>query len=103
MATKLFIGGLSWGTRDEALAGHFAQAGTVVSAAVIMDRMSGKSKGFGFVEMSSEEEAKNAMETLNGSMLDGRNITVNEARPQEPRSDKPKSYNNGGGSYNKKY
>jgi len=85
MATKLFVGGLSWDTKEDSLRNFFSQAGNVVSATVITDKFSGRSKGFGFVEMSSEEEAKEAIKKLNGQSLDGRNITVNEARPQQPR------------------
>lgn len=91
MSTKLFVGSLAWATTDDSLQQFFSQAGTVVSAKVITDRMSGRSKGFGFVEMSTEEEAKAAIEMLNGQELDGRAIIVNEARPQEPRQ--------GGGGY----
>lgn len=82
---KLFVGGISWDTKDDGLAALFAQAGTVVSAKIIVDKMTGRSKGFGFVEMSTPEEAEKAMKELNGKELDGRKITVNEARPQEPR------------------
>lgn len=85
MATKLFVGGLAWGTTDDSLKQFFASAGQVVSATVITDKFTGKSKGFGFVEMSSEAEAKEAVAKLNGQELDGRAITVNEARPQAPR------------------
>ena len=85
MAKKLYVGGLSYNTSDSALKETFAQAGTVESATVIMDKTSGRSKGFGFVEMSSEEEAQKAIEMFNGKELDGRNLTVNEARPMEPR------------------
>ncbi len=85
MAKKLFVGGLSYNTTEDALREAFSQAGTVESATVIMDKMSGRSKGFGFVEMSSDEEADSAIQMLNGKNLDGRAITVNEARPQEPR------------------
>ena len=85
MAKKLYVGGLSYSTTEDALRETFAQAGTVESATIIMDRMSGRSKGFGFVEMASEEEAQKAIETLNGKELDGRTLTVNEARPQESR------------------
>lgn len=85
MSKKLYIGGLSYSTTEDTLKELFAQAGTVESAVVIIDRMSGRSKGFGFVEMSSEEEAQKAIEMFNGKELDGRSITVNEARPQEPR------------------
>ena len=85
MAKKLYVGGLSYSTTGDALKELFAQAGTVESATVITDRMSGRSKGFGFVEMSSEEEAQKAIETFNGKELDGRSLTVNEARPMEDR------------------
>lgn len=85
MATKLFVGGISWDTTDDSLKDFFSQAGTVVSANVIKDRYTNRSKGFGFVEMSSEEEAKKAKEELNGKELDGRKINVDDARPQEPR------------------
>jgi len=85
MATKLFVGGLSWDTKEDSLKNLFSQAGDVVSATVITDKFSGRSKGFGFVEMSSEKEAQEAVKKLNGQSLDGRNITVNEARPQQPR------------------
>ncbi len=85
MATKLFVGGLAWGTTDDSLKQFFASAGQVVSATVITDKFTGKSKGFGFVEMSSDTEAKEAVAKLNGQELDGRAITVNEARPQAPR------------------
>ncbi len=85
MATKLFIGSLAWGTTDDSLKDFFAQVGTVVSANVIVDRETNRSKGFGFVEMSSDEEAKAAVDQLNGKDLDGRAIVVNEARPREER------------------
>jgi RNA recognition motif-containing protein len=85
MAKKLFVGGISFETTDETLKEMFAPIGTVESATVIIDKMSGRSKGFGFVEMSTEDEAKKAIETLNGKDVDGRNITVNEARPMEDR------------------
>jgi len=85
MAAKLFVGGISWDTTEDSLKTFFEQAGKVVSATIISDKFSGKSKGFGFVEMSSEEEAKEAINKLNGQTLDGRTITVNEAKPQVPR------------------
>ena len=85
MAKKLYVGGLSYNTTEEELKNAFAAMGTVESAAIIMDRMSGRSKGFGFVEMSTEEEAQAAIEKLNGTELDGRTLTVNEARPLEER------------------
>lgn len=95
MATKLFVGGLSWGTTEDGLRAAFAQVGTVASATVITDKYTGKSKGFGFVEMSSDEEAQKAMQELNGKELDGRTIVVNEARPMQPRENR----GGGGGGY----
>lgn len=86
MAKKLYVGGLSYDTTEETLRSTFAQAGTVETATIIMDRMSGRSKGFGFVEMATDEEANKAIEMFNGKELDGRKLTVNEARPQEPRT-----------------
>lgn len=85
MATKLFVGSLAWATTDDSLKAFFEQAGTVVSASVIMDRDTNRSKGFGFVEMSSDEEAKKAVDELNGKDLDGRAVVVSEARPREER------------------
>ncbi len=85
MGTKLFVGSLSWGTTSETLREAFAQAGTVSDAVVISDRMSGRSKGFGFVEMSSPEEAQAAIDMWHEKELDGRKIIVNEARPKEER------------------
>jgi len=85
MAKKLFVGGLSYETTENTLKETFSKAGTVESAVIIIDKISGRSKGFGFVEMSSEEEAQKAIEMFNGKELDGKNITVNEARPMEPR------------------
>lgn len=88
MTTKLFVGGLSWDTTEQSLQNFFSQAGSVVSASVITDRYTGKSKGFGFVEMATPEEAEKAKQELNGQTLDGRAIAVNEARPQAPREDR---------------
>jgi len=85
MAKKLFVGSLPYSVTDQQLAELFAQAGTVESATVINDRMTGRSKGFGFVEMSSDEEANKAVSELNGKEMDGRAIVVNEARPREER------------------
>lgn len=85
MATKLFVGSLSWNTTDDQLKELFAAVGTVTSATVVTDRESGRSRGFGFVEMSNDEEAKKAVEELNGKELDGRTINVSEARPKEDR------------------
>lgn len=86
MTNKLFVGGLAYSLTDSQLEEHFSQAGKVLSAKVIVDRYTGQGKGFGFVEMASEEEAKKAMDTLNGTQLAGRTIAVKEARPQEDRS-----------------
>lgn len=86
MATKLFIGSLAWATNDDSLKEFFSSVGTVVSANVIVDRDTNRSKGFGFVEMSNDDEAKAAIEQLNGKDLDGRAIVVNEAKPREPRN-----------------
>jgi RNA recognition motif-containing protein len=85
MANKLFVGSLAWATNDDSLKDFFSGAGTVVSASVIIDRDSGRSKGFGFVEMSTDDEAKAAIAQLDGKELDGRTIVVNEARPREER------------------
>ena len=85
MASKLFIGSLAWATNDDSMKDFFSQVGTVVSANVITDRETGRSKGFGFVEMSSDDEAKAAVDQLNGKDLDGRPIVVSEARPREER------------------
>jgi len=82
---KLFVGGLAWATTDDSLREFFSAIGNVVSANVISDKYTGKSKGFGFVEFSTADEAKKAAEELNGKELDGRAINVSEARPQQPR------------------
>jgi len=96
MAKKLYVGGLSYDTTEDSLKDAFAKAGTVESAVIITDKMSGRSKGFGFVEMSSDEEAQKAMEMWNGKELDGRTLTVNEARPMEERPPR-RDFNRGGG------
>jgi cold-inducible RNA-binding protein len=85
MATKLFVGSLPWAVNDQGLEDLFKDFGTVVSAKVIMDRDSGRSKGFGFVEFDDDDAAKAAMDKLNGTDLQGRTIVVSEARPLEPR------------------
>lgn len=85
MAKRLFVGGLPFSMGDQELSSLFAAHGSVVSANVIMDKFSGRSKGFGFVEMSSDEEAQAAIAALNNSDVGGRNIVVNEARPMEER------------------
>ncbi|MDR6857950.1 RNA-binding protein [Variovorax guangxiensis] len=86
MGKKLYVGNLAYSVRDETLQQAFGAYGTVASAKVMMERDSGRSKGFGFVEMSSDSEALAAIEGLNGQSLEGRALTVNEARPMEPRS-----------------
>ncbi|MCX6790962.1 MAG: RNA-binding protein [Candidatus Gribaldobacteria bacterium] len=96
MAKKLYIGGLSYNSTEDSLKNHFAQAGTVESASIIIDKFSGRSKGFGFVEMSTEDEAQKAIETLNNSELDGRSISVAEARPMTDRPART-----GGGGFNR--
>jgi len=83
MSTKLYVGNLSFGITNDDLHEHFAQAGTVESAKIVEDRDTGRSRGFGFVEMASAEEAQGAIEQFNGQDLDGRNLVVNEARPRE--------------------
>lgn len=85
MAKKLYIGGLSYNTTEDGLREAFAKAGAVSSASVITDKMTGRSRGFGFVEMENDEEATKAIEMWNGKELDGRTLTVNEARPMESR------------------
>jgi RNA recognition motif-containing protein len=85
MAMKLYIGGLAYDINDEGLEKIFAEFGKVTSAAVIKDRDSGQSKGFGFVEMEDDTAAQNAIKELNGKELSGRSVTVNQARPQEDR------------------
>jgi RNA recognition motif-containing protein len=85
MGKKLYVGNLSYSTTDMSLEQAFAQCGTVESARVITDRDSGRSKGFGFVEMSSDQEAQNAIATLSGREVDGRALNVSEAKPMAPR------------------
>lgn len=82
---KLFVGSLPWSVDDAGLSQIFAQAGTVISAQVVKDRDTGRSRGFGFVEMSTDEEAQAAVSNLNGSDVEGRKIVVNIARPREDR------------------
>ena len=94
MATKLYVGGLPYSTQEDALKELFAQAGSVVSAVIIMDKMSGRSKGFGFVEMANDEEAQKAVSMFNDQEFEGRKLTVNEARPMEARP--PRTGGNGG-------
>ena len=95
MGSKLYVGNLPYSVRDEHLQQRFSEYGTVASATVMMDRDTGRSKGFGFVEMSSDAEAQAAIRGMNGQSLDGRSITVNEARPKEARP----GGGGGGGGY----
>lgn len=85
MSKKLYVGGISYNTSEDALKDYFSQAGTVESATIITDKISGRSKGFGFVEMSNDEEAEKAIEMFNAKEFEGRSLTVNEARPKEDR------------------
>lgn len=97
--TRLYVGSLPYSTTDDQLKDHFSAAGNVVSAHVIIDKMSGRSKGFGFVEMATKEEALKAIEMFNGADMGGRNIVVNEARPMEPRAPRAGGFGGGRGSY----
>ena len=95
MANKLFVGSLAYSATDDDLAAFFGTVGTVASAKVIVDRDTNRSKGFGFVEMSTDEEAAEAIKQLDGKELNGRAVAVNEARPQENRE--RRSFGGGGG------
>jgi|SRR3989344_173964 len=86
MAKKLYVGGVPYSSTDESIKAAFSKAGTVVSATIIMDKMTGRSKGFGFVEMEDDAGAAAAIDMYNGKDFEGRNLTVNEARPMEPRA-----------------
>ncbi|MFY9822242.1 MAG: RNA-binding protein [Thermoanaerobaculia bacterium] len=99
MGKKLFVGNLNFKTTDDDLRTLFAQAGTIESATVMMDRATGRSRGFGFVEMSSDEEAEKAVRELNGHELQGRALNVNEARERTPGGPRPGGYGGGGGGY----
>ncbi len=83
---KVFVGSLPYSTTDEELAAHFAGAGSVTSARVIMDKMTGRSRGFGFVEFATQEDMENAVKMFDGSSMGGRAIVVNEAKPMAPRA-----------------
>ena len=97
MATKLYVGGLSYSTTDDTLRDAFAQVGTVVSASVVIDKMTGRSRGFGFVEMEDDQAAQAAIEMWNGKELDGRTVTVNVARPMGDRPPRRDFGGRGGG------
>ena len=103
MSTKLYVGGLSYSATESQLSTLFAEHGTVESARVIADKFTGQSRGFGFVEMSTAEEAKAAITALNGSQMDGRSLTVNEAKPMAPRLGGGRSDGDGryGGGHNR--
>jgi RNA recognition motif-containing protein len=99
MSMKLYVGNLSFQTSSDDLQQLFAQAGTVESASVVEDRETGRSRGFGFVEMSSAEEGAKAIEQFNGKEFNGRNLTVNEARPREDRGGRGGGGGGGRGGY----
>lgn len=86
MAKKLYVGGVPYSSTDQSLKDAFSKAGNVTSATIIMDKMTGRSKGFGFVEMETDAEAQAAIDMFNGKDFEGRTLTVNEARPMEPRA-----------------
>ena len=102
MNTKLFVGNLSFNITENDLQDAFAAHGTVLETNLMMDRATGRPRGFGFITMSSAEEAQKAVDALNGSMLDNRNITVNEARPKTERSGQGGD-REGQGSYSRRY
>lgn len=97
MGNKLYVGNLPYGVRDNDLEQAFGQFGVVTSARVMMERDTGRSKGFGFVEMAGETEAQAAIQGMNGQPLGGRSLVVNEARPMEPRAPRPGGFGGGGG------
>jgi len=94
MATRIYVGGLPYSATEQELSNLFSSHGTVSSASVITDKYTGQAKGFGFVEMGTNEEAQSAINTLNGTLMGGRTLTVNEAKPRE---DRPRT--GGGGGY----
>ena len=99
MGKKLYVGNLPFNTTDQDLSEIFTQVGQVASAKVITDRESGRSKGFGFVEMSNDEDVQNAITQFNGAQLNGRPLTVNEARPMAPRAQGTDGLNNNRGGF----
>ncbi len=99
MSTKLYVGNLSFRISSDELQDHFAQIGPVESANIVEDRETGRSRGFGFVEMSTADDATSAIEKYNGTELDGRNLVVNEARPREEGGGGGRGGNRGGGGY----
>ncbi len=103
MGTKLYVGNLSFKVTDQDLAAHFAAAGNVTSASVITDRATGRSRGFGFVEFATAEEAQKAIEMFHGQEMDGRALVVNEARQREERPRTGGGYRGGSGGYSGGY
>ena len=107
MSTKLFVGNLSFNTTENDLQDTFAAHGTVVEANLMMDRATGRPRGFGFITMSTPEEAQKAIQALNGAMVDGRALTVNVARPREERGGggggERRQYGGGGGGRRDRY
>ncbi|MBK7097433.1 MAG: RNA-binding protein [Sphingobacteriales bacterium] len=101
---NIYVGNLSWNLSDQELENLFSEFGEISSAKIVLDKFSNRSKGFGFVEMANDDEAKVAIEALNGKEIDGRNIVVNESRPKEAGSGgyKKKSFGSGGGGGYKK-
>ncbi|MEK7655245.1 MAG: RNA-binding protein [Patescibacteria group bacterium] len=99
MAKKLYVGGLPYATTENALREYFSQAGNVESAMIISDKMTGRSKGFGFVEMTTDEDALKAIEMFNGKDFEGRSLVVNEARPMEARPPRSGGFGGSGGGY----
>jgi cold-inducible RNA-binding protein len=99
MGNKLYVGNLPYTVRDEDLQQSFGEFGSITSAKVMMERDTGRSKGFGFVEMGSDAEAQAAIAGMNGQSLGGRSITVNEARPMEARPPRTGGFGGGGGGY----
>jgi cold-inducible RNA-binding protein len=94
---KLFVGNIAWGTSEETLRSMFEKYQSVRSVKIATDRETGRSRGFGFVEIEDDSEARDAIETLNGQELDGKQLTVNEARPREDRPRSPRGFGGGGG------
>ncbi len=99
MNNKLYIGSLAYATTDDSLRNHFAQAGEVLTASVVMDKMTGRSRGFGFVEMADEATAQNAISMFDGKELDGRAINVSVARPKEEGANRAPRGGFGGGNH----
>jgi cold-inducible RNA-binding protein len=105
MGRKLYVGNLPYSATEQSLREAFAASGTVDSVSLITDRDTGQSKGFGFIEMSTDQEAQAATQAMNGKMLDGRQIKVNEAKPRETRGGAGgrSGYGGGGGGYGRRY